>query len=95
MGSGCCPSEHHAGAFYVDVRVWGRTVPADGKLTDIWVKALVLRDQAGHEAVWITADLIGIGAQSTREIAAALKDKHDCSASKLLSRRPIHIPVRH
>ena len=67
----------------------GRTVPADGKLTDIWVKSLVLRDQAGHEAVWITADLIGIGAQSTREIAAALKEKHG------LQRKQIAIATSH
>ena len=34
----------------------GRTVPADGKLTDIWAKALVLRDAKGKDAVLITAD---------------------------------------
>ena len=54
----------------------GRTVPADGKLTDIWAKALVLRDPAGREAVLITADLIGIGAESTEVIAAALQKNH-------------------
>ena len=36
----------------------GRTVPADGKLTDIWAKALVLKDASGNEVVLITADLI-------------------------------------
>lgn len=54
----------------------GRTVPADGKLTDVWAKALVLRDPNGREAVLITADLIGIGAESTQIIAAALQTNH-------------------
>ncbi|MBT6847328.1 MAG: hypothetical protein HOA14_07915, partial [Planctomycetaceae bacterium] len=54
----------------------GRTVPADGKLTDIWAKALVLRDPNGREAVLITADLIGIGVESTKVIAAALQKNH-------------------
>ena len=54
----------------------GRTVPADGKLTDVWAKALVLRDPSGREAVLITADLIGIGAESTQVIAAALQTNH-------------------
>ena len=54
----------------------GRTVPADGKLTDIWAKALVLRDAKGKDAVLITADLIGIGAESTKWIAGQLKKNH-------------------
>ena len=51
----------------------GRTVPADGKLTDIWAKAVVLRDGSGNDAVLITADLIGIGGESTEWIAGELK----------------------
>ena len=54
----------------------GRTVPADGKLTDLWAKALVLRDAKGKEVVLITADLIGIGAESTKWIADQLKKNH-------------------
>ena len=60
----------------------GRTVPADGKLTDIWAKALVLRDPTGREAVLITADLIGIGAESTQVIAAALQKNHGLARSQ-------------
>lgn len=60
----------------------GRTVPADGKLTDIWAKALVLRDPTGREAVLITADLIGIGAESTKVIAAALQKNHGLARSQ-------------
>jgi hypothetical protein len=38
----------------------GRDHPADGKLTDLWAKALVLQDGEDRRAVLITADLIGI-----------------------------------
>ncbi len=61
----------------------GRTVPADGKLTDIWAKALVLRDQTGQEAVLITADLIGIGAASTKQITAELRKRHGLERSQI------------
>lgn len=54
----------------------GRTVPADGKLTELWAKAVVLRDAAGNDAVLIAADLVGIGAESTQWIAGQLKERH-------------------
>ncbi|MEE2676052.1 MAG: neutral/alkaline non-lysosomal ceramidase N-terminal domain-containing protein [Planctomycetota bacterium] len=54
----------------------GRTVPADGKLTDIWAKALVLRDATGKDVVLITADLIGIGAESTHWVKEQLHKNH-------------------
>lgn len=57
----------------------GRTVPADGKLTDLWAKAVVLRDPTGHEVVLISADLVGIGAESSRWIAEELKRRHGLS----------------
>ena len=59
-----------------------RVVPADGKLTDIWAKALVLRDANGKDVVLITADLIGIGRESSQWIAQQLKKKHDLERSQ-------------
>jgi len=59
-----------------------RVVPADGKLTDIWAKAVVLRDGNGKDAVLITADLIGIGRESTQWIAQQLKKKHGLERSQ-------------
>jgi len=38
----------------------GRNHPADGKATDLWLKALALEDAAGRRAVIITADLLAI-----------------------------------
>ena len=57
----------------------GRTTPAEGKLTDLWIKALALEDPTGNQAVLITADLVGIGAKSTRHIAGELKTKFGLS----------------
>lgn len=36
-----------------------RNKPAEGKLTDLFAKALVLEDDAGHRQVLITSDLLG------------------------------------
>ncbi|MEE2705928.1 MAG: neutral/alkaline non-lysosomal ceramidase N-terminal domain-containing protein [Planctomycetota bacterium] len=51
----------------------GRNRPADGKLTDLWVKALVLTDGRGRRAVLITADLIGIDRTLSQSICKKLK----------------------
>ena len=37
-----------------------RNQPAQGKLTDLWAKALALQGPAGHRALVITLDLVGI-----------------------------------
>src|SRR5438445_4205533 len=37
-----------------------RDKPAEGKLHDLWAKALVLEDPAGKRAVLVTMDLVGI-----------------------------------
>ena len=48
---------------------------ADGKLTDLWAKAVVLEDAAGRRAVLITYDLIGIDRGLSRDICAALAEE--------------------
>src|SRR5438105_1566161 len=37
-----------------------RTKPAEGKLHDLWAKALVLEDSQGQRGVLVTMDLVGI-----------------------------------
>jgi hypothetical protein len=37
-----------------------RDHPSDGKIVDLWAKALALEDSAGKQAVLVTADLVGI-----------------------------------
>src|SRR5437868_162072 len=38
----------------------GRSKPAEGKIHDLWAKALVLYDAKGNRGVIVTMDLVGI-----------------------------------
>ena len=53
-----------------------RNHPAEGKLTDLWAKALVLEDAQGKRAVLVTLDLVGmdrrLGRGVRQQIAEAL-----------------------
>lgn len=60
-----------------------RDRPADGKLTDLWAKALVLKDANGKVAVLITMDLIGIGRDMSLEVRKRLEQKHDLPRSAI------------
>ena len=61
----------------------GRDHVAEGKLHDLWAKALVLEDPAGKRAVLITLDLVGIN----REFSLALRDEleklHDLKKAQI------------
>jgi len=52
-----------------------RDKPAEGKLHDLWAKALVLEDSEGQRAVLVTMDLVGIGRELSRKVCADLKTK--------------------
>lgn len=54
----------------------GRTKPAEGKLHDLWAKALVLEDAQGNKALLVTLDLVGIGRDLSVPICRALEDKY-------------------
>ena len=45
--------------------------PAEGKLADLWVKALVLEDQRGTRGLLLTIDLVGI----SRSLSDAVRDE--------------------
>lgn len=49
---------------------------AEGKLTPLWAKALVLEDAAGRRAALVTLDLVGIGRDLSLEIRAALESRY-------------------
>lgn len=53
-----------------------RNRPAEGKLTDLWAKALVMENQDGHRAVLVTLDLIGIDRALAQDICRDLKKLH-------------------
>ncbi len=63
------------------VKMWlsgygGRTKPAEGKLTDLWAKALALEDPAGQRALLVTMDLVGIERSLAADACAELKRKY-------------------
>jgi hypothetical protein len=53
-----------------------RTKPAEGKLTDLWAKALVLEDPRGRRAVLVTMDLVGIDRDLSQNVCKDLQHKH-------------------
>jgi neutral ceramidase len=54
----------------------GRDKPAEGKLSDLHAKALVLEDPTGRRAVVVTMDLVGISREVSAAVCAELKAKY-------------------
>jgi hypothetical protein len=46
-----------------------RKAPSDGKLHDLWAKALAVQDATGARSVMITTDLIGVSAPLSKSVA--------------------------
>jgi neutral ceramidase len=53
----------------------GRDKPAEGKLTDLWAKALVLQDPQGGRVALVTLDLVGIPRELSLSVCDLLKQK--------------------
>jgi hypothetical protein len=53
-----------------------RNRPAEGKLQDLWVKALVLEDGQGQRGVLISLDLIGMGRPLSQAVCETLRKEH-------------------
>ena len=54
----------------------GRTKPSEGKLHDLWIKALALEDAKGRRVVLLTSDLCGLPKWMYDSICAQMKKKH-------------------
>lgn len=54
----------------------GRTAPAEGKLTDLWAKCLVLEDPQGNRAAAVTLDLVGIDRDTAGRVCAELERRY-------------------
>ena len=54
-----------------------RDRPAEGKLTDLWAKALVLEDASGKKCALITLDLVGTGRRFRQLVGRELKARYD------------------
>jgi hypothetical protein len=60
-----------------------RTKPAEGKMTDLWAKALVLEDAGGKRAVLVTLDLVGIERQLSAPLCEKLQQKYKLERSQI------------
>ncbi len=53
-----------------------RNHPAEGKLTELWAKALAIEDPQGHRAVLVTMDLVGIDRDFSRAVRDGIESKY-------------------
>jgi hypothetical protein len=61
----------------------GRDHPAEGKLTELWAKALAIEDPEGHRAVVITLDLVGIPRDTSLAVREAIGRKHSLKLDQI------------
>lgn len=67
----------------------GRKAPAEGKLTELWAKALALEDAAGNRGLVLSLDLVGIDREMSQRICDRIGEKHG------LTREQIAIATSH
>lgn len=60
-----------------------RDRPAEGKLTDLWAKALVLEDEAGQKLLILTLDLVGIDRDTLLRVRPKLTEKLGIPAERI------------
>lgn len=63
---------------------YGSKRAPDGKLHDLWMKALALRDVGGQTAVLITSDFQGVPKVMSDRVFAQLKEKHQLERTQVI-----------
>jgi neutral ceramidase len=61
-----------------------RKEPANGKLTELWAKALVLDDTHGNRGVVITLDLVGIDRELSRQVCERLEKAYSLNRQQIV-----------
>ncbi|TWU22945.1 Neutral ceramidase precursor [Novipirellula galeiformis] len=61
----------------------GRNKPSEGKLTDLWAKALVLEDANGQRGVVLTLDLVGIDRTLSETVCNSLQKAYGLSREQI------------
>ncbi|WP_439581462.1 neutral/alkaline non-lysosomal ceramidase N-terminal domain-containing protein [Dyadobacter bucti] len=61
-----------------------RTRPSDGKLHDLWAKALALEDADGKKSVLVTLDLLGLPKKLSDDIRAGVKNKYGVAREDII-----------
>lgn len=72
-----------------EVDVWmagyaSRTAPSEGKLHDLWAKALALEDVDGNRALLITMDLLSVPADFSDRLKERIGRKHGLKKSQII-----------
>lgn len=62
----------------------GRENPAEGKLHDLWVKAVALADPNGKTALLLTADVVGVPKSLSDRVAEELQKSFDLPRANLM-----------
>lgn len=61
----------------------GRDQVSEGKIVDLWAKALAIQDENGKKSVLVTADLVGIPKKLSDHIRDQVKIKYNLSRSQI------------
>jgi len=56
---------------------------SEGKLTDLWAKALAFEDPHGHRALLITLDLVGIDRELSGRVCRQIEERHQLQRSDI------------
>lgn len=62
----------------------GRNKPSEGKVHDLWAKALALEDPSGRRLVVITTDLIGFSRGLAEDVAQRVRQRAGLSRDRLM-----------
>jgi neutral ceramidase len=62
----------------------GRTHPADGKQTELLIRALSLEDAQGHRGVILSSDTLGISQPIYEAVVARMKSQHGLDRSQIM-----------
>ena len=62
----------------------GRNKPAEGKVHDLWAKALILQDAQGKRCVLVTLDLVGIDRQLSEDVCTELKKRYGFERNEIM-----------
>jgi len=61
-----------------------RTQPADGKIHDLWAKAVALQDAKGNKSLLVTSDILGFPKDVSDYIREEIRKKHGLSKAQII-----------
>ena len=62
----------------------GRSHPAEGKIHDLWAKAVALRDPTGKTVVFVSTDLITVPIKMVNAVMAEVTQRHGLGRSEVM-----------